>query len=79
MSPEGNGENPIEQRASDSEMADLLIAHIVKPCEVEVAPGDVRNIRYIYIEEAEKQLMNFTDPEAKQRLADVIKLFKGLK
>lgn len=58
----------IPEGASDMEVAEFLAGHIDNPCEVEVAPGQVENIRDFYIREAKKLLPKITDLEAKRLL-----------
>ena len=66
----GNNMEPekIPEKASDMEVAAFFMRHIDEPCEVEVAPGDIRNIRDFYLREAEGMLDRITDPEAKKIL-----------
>jgi len=61
-----------KEKATDMDLAMFLIKHINNPCE------DLQgnNIRDFYIREAKKALETFQDPEAKQRLNDVMKNYE---
>jgi len=79
--PESNtGPEKSPERASDMELmefAGFLMKHIDKPCEVEVAPGDVRNRRDFYLREAEQLLDRITDPKVKKVLQSKISEYRG--
>lgn len=64
---EGPGEN-LPRGATDMELAMFLIGHIDNPCQVEVEPGRMENIRGFYIKEAERVLGTITDESAKALL-----------
>lgn len=64
------------EKATDMEITDFLSEHIDKPCEVEVYPGQVENIRDFYIREAERILPTFVDPEAAKKLQEKINEYK---
>ena len=64
------------EAATDAELADFLIEHIDNPCEVEVAPGQVENIREFYIKEAERVIPTMVDPEAIDKLKKKIEEYK---
>lgn len=59
--------------ASDSEVAAFFAQHLDKPCEVEVAPGDIRNIREFYLREAKEVLELLANPGARRFLEIKIK------
>jgi len=62
--------------ASDIELAMFLIKHIDNPCQVEVEPGRIENIREFYIRAAERALDEMTNPEAKKLLEFKIREYK---
>lgn len=64
------------ERAIDMEITDFLSKHIDEPCEVEVYPGQVENIRDFYIREAERILPTFVDLEAAKKLQEKINEYK---
>ena len=66
----------IPEKASDMEIALFLTRHIDDPCEVEVAPGQLENIRDFYIREAKRLLLKMTNPNAKQLLELKIKEYR---
>ena len=64
------------EKATDREFTDFLIGHIDKPCEVEVEPGVVENIRNFYIRLANEEIPKMTDPEAIKDLEGKIKQYE---
>ena len=62
----------IPEAASDIEVALFYIEHITNPCEVEVSPGQVENIRGFYIRLANEYLPKMTNPYAKKLLEEKI-------
>ena len=68
---------PLPEIATDIEMASFLVGHIDNPCEVEVAPGQIENIRGVYIREAKRLLPTMTNPEARDLLHKKIQQFEG--
>ena len=77
--PGVGGEDEIEkipEGATDMELAIFLAGHIDNPCTVEVAPGQVENIRQFYLAEAKKLLPTMTNPGAKDVLEDKIKEYE---
>jgi hypothetical protein len=69
-------ELPDFERATDMEIADFLMQHIDKPCEAEVKPGEVENIRQFYLNEAESVLAKFENPFAAELLKEKIDQYK---
>ncbi|MBI2003730.1 MAG: hypothetical protein HYS78_02010 [Parcubacteria group bacterium] len=61
----------------DMELAQFFASRIDKPCEAEVAPGDVINIRYLYIEKAKLVLFTFTNGNARAFLEAKIREYEG--
>lgn len=66
------------EKATDREFTDFLIGHIDKPCEVEVEPGVIKNIRDFYIRLAKEQIPKMTDPEAIKDLGNKIKEYETI-
>jgi len=56
-----------DQRASDMEIALFWAEHIDNPCTVEVE-GEIKNIRYFYLREAERIMSNLKNPFARDFL-----------
>lgn len=52
---------PVPEKATDIEIVQFLINHIDNPCEVEVAPGQMENIRGFYIDQAKKLISGMTN------------------
>ena len=67
---------PIPEKATDMEMALFLNNHIDNPCEVEVSPGQIENIRYFYLAEAQRQLPKMTNSHARELLELKIEEYK---
>lgn len=65
-----------ERQATDRELVDFLVRHIDNPCEVQVEPGVVRNIRDFYLGLAKEQLEKMKDVEAKRVLEEKIKEYE---
>ena len=63
-------------KATDMEAVSFFSFHIDNPCEAEVSPGEMKNIRDFYIREAEKTLEKMTNPFAIQILEDKIREYK---
>ena len=59
---------PLPEKATDIEAVTFLNRHIDNPCEVEVAPGQMENIRDFYLREARELLPTLTNPHAKRLL-----------
>ena len=59
---------PVPEKATDIEVVTFLNRHIDNPCEVEVAPGQMKNIRVFYLREARNILPKLTNPHAKRLL-----------
>ncbi len=60
---------------SDHEMADLLIAQMKSPFQVDPISGQTADLSALYLEEARRQLLNFTDQGEKDRVEEAIKRF----
>jgi hypothetical protein len=67
----------VPEKASDMEIALFLAKHIDRPCEAEVKPGEIRNIREFYIKEAKRLLEKMENPEAKKFLELKIQEYKN--
>lgn len=80
MEQEPQNENapelPNYERATDIEVADFFIHHIDNPCETEVEPGKVENIRGFYLREAESLLDKLGNPYAIKLLEDKIEEYR---
>jgi len=78
-SPENNPVDLPEnaEKTSDEEMVDFLLPHIINPCEAEVAPGEMANIRDFYIREARRLLEAMTDDKQKHRLQNYIDIYEN--
>ena len=63
--------------ATDMELALFLAGHIDNPCQAEVEPGVMENIRYVYLKEARDQLPKMTNEHAKEFLKLKIKEYEG--
>ena len=59
---------PVPEKATDIEAVTFLNRHIDNPCEVEVAPGQIENIRDFYLRNARNLLPTLTNPDAKRLL-----------
>ena len=59
---------PVPEKATDIEAVTFLNRHIDNPCEVEVAPGQIENIRDFYLRNARNLLPTLTNPHAKRLL-----------
>ncbi len=57
------------EKSTDMEVVNFYSLHIDNPCEVEVAPGEIKNIRNFYIREA-KQLLANEDEQGQKKLAN---------
>ena len=73
--------NPIESPPdvgtdSDTEAAKFFMFHINNPCKVEVAPGEVENIRSFWITEARRVLPTMTDETQKILLQECINMYE---
>ncbi len=64
------------EKATDMEIALLLIGHMDRPCEVETGHGEKENIRERYIREAEKEIEKMTNPFAIKMLKEKIGEYK---
>ena len=67
--------NKSREEADDMKLAVLLYNHIENPCEVELPDGSRKNIRHVYINEAERALEKLKNPYARKILEDVIKKY----
>ncbi|MFA7286427.1 MAG: hypothetical protein WC052_02070 [Patescibacteria group bacterium] len=54
------------ETATNMEVALFYMEHITRPCEVEVAPGQVENIREFYIRLAKGYIPKMTNAFAKK-------------
>lgn len=63
-------------KATNMGLVSFLSWHIDNPCEVEVAPGEVRNIRQFYLNFAKDCLDKLTNPFAKELLEKKIKEYE---
>ena len=64
------------EKANDRQLVDFFIKHIDNPCEVEVATGQIENIREFYIREAEGVIPKMKDPTQINRLKNKIEEYK---
>ncbi|OGZ00460.1 MAG: hypothetical protein A2946_00405 [Candidatus Liptonbacteria bacterium RIFCSPLOWO2_01_FULL_53_13] len=74
--PKIEGPEQLPQGASDMEMAVWLSGHIDKPCEVEIAPGKVADIREFYLGAAREYLPRMTDASAREFLTGKIEEYE---
>ena len=65
----------VPNHVSDTELVTFLMGHIDAPCEVEVAPGQLENIRSFYIREAQRILPTLQNPFAKEMLEKKLEEF----
>ena len=63
-------------KATDMQAVMFLIGHIENPCEAEVAPGEMRNIRHVYLNDAREFLPRLTNPDAKKMLEETINKYE---
>jgi len=63
-------------KATDMQLVDFLSKHIDRPCEVEVSPGEIRNIRQFYIDLAKDALGKLTNPFARELLEKKIREYE---
>jgi len=68
---------PIPEKATDIEIAQFLINHIDNPCEVEVAPDQIENIRGFYIRQAKGLISGMTNEFAIDILQQKIEEYKN--
>ncbi len=68
--------DPSPEKAIDRQFADYLMGHIENPCEVEVEPGVIKNIRDFWLRLAKEQVLKMTDSEAIKDLEDKIKQYE---
>ena len=59
---------PVPEKATETELVLHYIEHIDHPCGVEVAPGQVENLRESYLIRARELLPKLTNPHAKRLL-----------
>lgn len=82
MGKESGGYSPTEEsedrpKATDAKVAEFFIRHIENPCEVEISPGEVGNIREFYLREANRILETMTDPVAQEKLKEAVERFSS--
>src|SRR3989344_9565620 len=68
----------IMESGTDMEMSIFLANHIKEPCEVEVEPGIVKNIRELYISEAEKFIDKMKNANEKEKNEHAIAFLKSI-
>lgn len=85
LTPENHQGEPFEEKefpmvpknSTDMEAALFLINHIINPCEVNVSPDKVRNIRQFYLTEAGRILPSLTNEFAKELLLQKVEEYKN--
>ena len=65
-----------KEMATDMEMALFYAIHIDNPCEVELGPGLIGNIRNFYIKEVEGILPTIKNPDARKLLESKLEQYK---